>query len=89
MGRSSRSAAVHAQGQPRAAATPPAGRHLPISHEQGEIGPELFRHACLMGLEGLVSKRSDRPYRGGRSKDWIKVKNRKHPAMERVMEAFK
>jgi bifunctional non-homologous end joining protein LigD len=59
-----------------------------ISHEQGEIGPELFRHACLMGLEGLVSKRSDRPYRGGRSKDWIKVKNRMHPAMARVMEAF-
>ena len=24
--------------------------------EQGEIGPGLFRHACLMGLEGLVSK---------------------------------
>lgn len=23
--------------------------------ERGEIGPELFRHACLMGLEGLVS----------------------------------
>ena len=60
-----------------------------ISYEQGEIGPELFRHACLMGLEGLVSKRGDRPYRGGRSKDWIKVKNRQHPAMERVMEAFK
>ena len=58
------------------------------SAEQGEIGSELFRHACLMGLEGLVSKRSDRPYRGGRSKDWIKVKNRKHPAMERVMDAL-
>ena len=29
----------------------------------------------------MVSKRADRPYRGGRSKDWIKVKNRKHPAM--------
>jgi len=55
--------------------------------EQGEIGPELFRHACMMGLEG--SKRSDRPYRAGRSKDWVKVKNRTHPAMERVMEAFK
>jgi bifunctional non-homologous end joining protein LigD len=27
--------------------------------EQGEIGPDLFRHACLMGLEGLVSKRKD------------------------------
>jgi ATP-dependent DNA ligase len=24
--------------------------------EQGEIGPDLFRHACLLGLEGLVSK---------------------------------
>ena len=23
--------------------------------EQGEIGPDLFRHACLLGLEGLVS----------------------------------
>jgi bifunctional non-homologous end joining protein LigD len=35
--------------------------------EQGEIGPDLFRHACLLGLEGLVSKRRDRGYRGGRS----------------------
>jgi bifunctional non-homologous end joining protein LigD len=59
------------------------------SFEQGGIGPDLFRHACLMGLEGLVSNRRDRPYRGGRSKDWIKVKNRRHPAIERVMEAFK
>jgi ATP-dependent DNA ligase len=56
--------------------------------EQGEIGPDLFRAACNMGLEGLVSKRKDRPYRGGRSKDWVKVKNRSHPAMERVKEAF-
>jgi bifunctional non-homologous end joining protein LigD len=39
------------------------------SFEQGEIGPDLFRHACMMGLEGLVSKRTDRPYRAGRSKD--------------------
>jgi ATP-dependent DNA ligase len=56
--------------------------------EQGEIDPDLFRAACNMGLEGLVSKRRDRPYRGGRSKDWIKVKNRNHPAMERVKDAF-
>src|SRR6476620_453331 len=52
--------------------------------EQGEIGPDLFRAACNFGLEGLVSKRRDRPYRGGRSPDWIKVKNRSHPALERV-----
>jgi len=54
--------------------------------EQGEIGPDLFRAACNMGLEGLVSKRRDRPYQGGRSKHWVKVKNRKHPSMSRVME---
>ena len=58
------------------------------SFEQGEIGPDLFRAACNMGLEGLVSKRRDRPYRGGPSKDWVKVKYRKHPAMERVKDAF-
>jgi bifunctional non-homologous end joining protein LigD len=54
--------------------------------ERGEIGPGLFRKACEFGLEGIVSKRSDRPYRAGRSKDWIKVKNRTHPAMSRVMD---
>ena len=32
--------------------------------EQGEIGPDLFRAACNMGLEGLVSKRRDHPFRG-------------------------
>jgi hypothetical protein len=32
--------------------------------EQGEIGPDIFRKACEFGLEGLVSKRRDRPYRG-------------------------
>jgi ATP-dependent DNA ligase len=53
--------------------------------ERGEIGPDLFRAACRMGLEGLVSKRRDRPYQAGRSKDWIKVKNRMHPAMSREM----
>ena len=28
------------------------------------------------------------PYRAGRSKDWIKMKNRSHPAIERVKHAF-
>jgi len=52
--------------------------------ESGEIGPHLFRAACDMGLEGLVSKRADRPYRGGRSPHWIKVKNQQHHAFDRV-----
>jgi bifunctional non-homologous end joining protein LigD len=62
--------------------------HLRFRFQQGEIGPDLFRAACNMGLEGLVSKRADRPYRGGRSKDWIKVKNRQHHAFERVKKSF-
>jgi hypothetical protein len=56
--------------------------------ERGEIGPDLFVAACRMELEGIVSKRRDRPYQSGRSKHWVKVKNRKHPAMSRVMETF-
>ena len=39
-------------------------------------------------VEGMVSKHRDRPYRGGRQKHWIKVKNRKHPAFDRVKEAL-
>ena len=57
--------------------------------EQGEIGPDLFLAACRMGLEGLVSKHRDRPYQSGRSKHWIKVKNRKHQAFARVQKAHR
>jgi len=57
-------------------------------YERGEIGPDLFRQACKFGLEGLVSKRRDGPYRADRSPDWIKVKNRSHPSLDRVKEAF-
>jgi bifunctional non-homologous end joining protein LigD len=57
--------------------------------ERGEIGPDLFRAACQMGLEGLVSKRRDSPYQDGRSKHWIKIKNRKHDAFDRVQEAHR
>src|SRR4249919_1289628 len=55
--------------------------------EQDEIGPDLYRHACLMGLEGLVSKHKDRAYRAGRSPHWIKVKNPKSPAMSRAKDS--
>jgi bifunctional non-homologous end joining protein LigD len=56
--------------------------------EQGDIGPDLFRAVCRMGLEGLVSKHRDRVYRSGRSLNWVKVKNPKHPAMTRVKDAL-
>jgi len=57
--------------------------------EHGEIGPDLFRHACMLGLEGLVSKRHNRAYRAGVSPNWVKIKNPGHPAMVRVKEAFR
>jgi bifunctional non-homologous end joining protein LigD len=56
--------------------------------EQGEIVPDLFRHACLMGLEGLVSKHRDSAYRGDRFRHRIKIKNQEHPAYSRVQDQF-
>jgi bifunctional non-homologous end joining protein LigD len=46
----------------------------------------MFRHACALGLEGVVNKRRDAPYRSGRSSDWIKMKNPDAPAATRIME---
>jgi bifunctional non-homologous end joining protein LigD len=37
-------------------------------------GPEFFARACAAGLEGIMSKRADMPYRSGRNKDWLKIK---------------
>jgi bifunctional non-homologous end joining protein LigD len=49
-----------------------------MEHDDGEV---VFRHACKMGLEGIVSKRLGSPCRSGRSPDWLKTKN---PACEAV-----
>lgn len=37
-------------------------------------GGTVYAHACEMGLEGIVSKRRDSPYRSGRQDVWIKLK---------------
>ena len=37
-------------------------------------GAEFYAQACAAGLEGIVSKRADRPYISGRGKDWLKIK---------------
>jgi ATP-dependent DNA ligase len=39
--------------------------------ESGAIGPDLFRAACDLRLEGIVSKRRDRRYIAGRTREWI------------------
>jgi hypothetical protein len=51
-----------------------------------EPGDIVFRHACKLGLEGIVSKRLGSPYRSGRSRHWVKSKNPKHPAVKREAE---
>ncbi|HZZ59766.1 MAG TPA: DNA ligase D [Roseiarcus sp.] len=39
-----------------------------------EDGAIVFRHACRLGLEGIVSKLRDSPYRPGRGRSWAKIK---------------
>jgi len=45
-------------------------------------GDVVFRHACQLGFEGIVSKRLGSRYRSGRSKDWLKFKNPEAPAVK-------
>ncbi len=49
-------------------------------------GPAVFEHACRLGLEGIVSKRLDSPYRSGPSKVWLKSKNPASEAVRRERE---
>ncbi len=44
-------------------------------HQTGQ-GPAVLRQASSLGLEGIVSKRRDAPYRPGRGASWLKVKCR-------------
>jgi len=52
----------------------PADSPLRYSEHFVEPGQTMLSHACRMGLEGVVSKRSDAPYRSGRGRSWIKSK---------------
>jgi bifunctional non-homologous end joining protein LigD len=49
-------------------------------------GPLVFEHARRLGLEGIVSKRKASWYQSGRSRDWVKAKNPKAPAVTRLAE---
>jgi bifunctional non-homologous end joining protein LigD len=46
-------------------------RFTPHRNERGE---EMFEEACRKGLEGVIAKRADSPYRATRSSDWRKLK---------------
>jgi bifunctional non-homologous end joining protein LigD len=51
----------------------PGGRIL-MSETIDEPGDVVLRHVAKLGLEGVVAKRIDSPYRSGRVASWIKVK---------------
>ena len=54
-------------------ALPPAGT-IQAGDHVAEHGEAFFEAASAMGLEGMIAKRSDSPYLGKRSTDWVKVK---------------
>jgi ATP-dependent DNA ligase len=56
-----------------------------VEHAEGH-GDRLFAAACKLGLEGIVSKKLNAPYRSGSSRTWIKVKNPKAPAATRAID---
>jgi bifunctional non-homologous end joining protein LigD len=58
-------------------------RFTPHRNEHGE---EMFRVACAKGLEGVIAKRADSPYRSVRSRDWLKFKC--HAEQELVIGGF-
>ena len=45
-----------------------------LSEEFDEDPDDLLRHACTSGLEGIIAKNLDQPYRSGRTGDWLKIK---------------
>lgn len=50
--------------------------HTPIrmSEELDADGAAFLKLACELGLEGIIAKRRDAPYRSGRGGDWLKIK---------------
>jgi bifunctional non-homologous end joining protein LigD len=54
-------------------------------HYTGD-GAIIYKHACALGCEGIVSKRLGSPYRSGRADCWLKVKNPEAPAVKREAE---
>lgn len=53
-----------------------AGADSPIFYSESfdTDGAKMFAHACKLGLEGIVSKDPDAPYRSGRYQSWYKIK---------------
>jgi bifunctional non-homologous end joining protein LigD len=59
---------------------------IAVNEHFGGDGAVIYKHACALGCEGIVSKRLGSPYRAGRSAHWVKVKNPAAPAVKREAE---
>jgi ATP-dependent DNA ligase len=62
------------------------GRGIQYVEHAEDHGDGLFEAVCKLGLEGIVSKKLDAPYKSGPSKAWLKVKNPKAPAATRAID---
>lgn len=51
-----------------------ASHRIALSEHFEVEGAVLFEHVSRLGLEGVISKRKDAPYRSGRVKEWLKCK---------------
>ena len=59
---------------------------IAYNEHYGGDGGTIYKHACALGCEGIVSKRLGSPYRAGRVVSWLKVKNPAAPAVTREAE---
>src|SRR5262249_31176847 len=56
-----------------------------VEHAEGH-GDSMYDAVCRLGLEGIVSKRIDAPYRSGPARSWLKTKNPKSAAATRAID---
>ena len=52
----------------------PRAGALRYSEDFETKGEELYEHVVQLGLEGIMAKKADAPYRGGRSANWLKIR---------------
>jgi hypothetical protein len=76
---------ICAANQSKSTKGPPVWLQL-NEHIDDEPGDVVFRHACRLGLEGIVPKRKGSRYVSGRSRHWVKSKNPAAPAVKRDAE---
>ena len=59
---------------------------IALNEHFGGDGAVIYKHACALGCEGIVSKRLGSPYRAGRSAHWLMIKNPAAAAVRRLEE---